>query len=210
MAQDRLDSIREVVTRARGQRDYLRTCVSDTQKQIKNLDNLVEQLDLCSAVIRSMIDKEIMDGVQAIESLQTEGLRVVFHDQKIKVRTEVDIQHGKVSVAVVTSQERTDGVVIEGDSTKGFGGAVVTVQSILLRLAIILRRKMRLVMFLDETLPAFDGKYVHNMGKFLKVLCERTGVDILLVTHNTSLVDAADIAYKIKSDGTTSSFQRIV
>ena len=208
MAEDRLNRLKDVVTLARGQRDYIHSSVVSTEKQVKNLETKLEHYDLVSMVLRSMIDAEITDGVRAIEELQSEGLRVVFDDQSIKVRTEVDVQRGKVSVSLVTSQERTDGVIIEGDSMEGFGGAISTIQSILLRLAIMMRRKMRMVLFLDETLPAFDGKKIYNMGAFLKMLCAKTGVDILLVTHNTALVEAADVAYTVKSDGVTSSFKR--
>ena len=62
---------------------------------------------------------------------------------------------------------------------------------------------------LDETLPAFDDKYIHNMASFLKTLCRRMGVDILLVTHNPTLVDAGDRAYRIKQNKGFCTFQRI-
>jgi ABC-type lipoprotein export system ATPase subunit len=65
------------------------------------------------------------------------------------------------------------------------------------------------VLFLDESLPAFDERYVLNMAAFLKTLCRKMGVDILLVTHNPALVDAADRAYRIRRDKGSASFQRI-
>jgi ABC-type thiamine transport system ATPase subunit len=52
-------------------------------------------------------------------------------------------------------------------------------------------------MFLDETLPAFDHNYVVNMGAFLSALCSKLNMDILLVTHNPALVEAADHAYRL-------------
>ena len=82
-------------------------------------------------------------------------------------------------------------------------------QSILLRIIIILRRGLRPVLLLDESLPAFDGNYVSNMGHFLSVLCQRLGMDILLVTHNPALVESADKGYRIIRKNGEARFEEI-
>jgi len=182
--------------------------LAESKASVRVLENKVDLLDLVSSLLRSLIDSEITEGVKAIETLQTEGVRAVFDDQDISVRAEVEVLRGKVNVSLITSQ-RKNGETIEGVSLDGFGGAVSTVQSVLLRLALIFRRGLRPVLFLDESLPAFDEKYVLNMATFLKTLCARTGVDILLVTHNPLLVEAADRAYRIRRDKDQASFHRI-
>ncbi len=174
--------------------------------------HFTEETDLLlhvSEFLRTLIDLEITEGVKAMETLQTEGVQAVFQDQDISVRGEVEISRGKVNVHLVTKQTKENGDVIEGASLDGFGGAVSTIQSILLRLSLIFRRGLRPVLFLDEALPAFDDKYVHSMAAFLKMLCRRHGVDIFLVTHNQSLVDAADVAYVIRKERGHSVIRRV-
>ena len=61
----------------------------------------------------------------------------------------------------------------------------------------MMRRGLRPLLMLDESLPAFDHNYVVNMGRFLSTLCQRVGMDVLLVTHNQALVEAADNAYRL-------------
>jgi DNA repair ATPase RecN len=169
-----------------------------------------EQLsDLSASLIRTMIDTEVASGVKAVEDLLTEGLQAVFPDQDLRVRADVDVQRGKVSVDFVTIQRNADGTIVEGMSKDAFGGAVTTVQSILLRIIVTLRRGLRPILFLDETLPAFDGHYVHNMGSFLKTLSARLNVDILLVSHNPAMVEAADLAYKIQKVNGEAVFKTI-
>lgn len=209
MVEDRLKRLSEEAARALGRRDAAKSALDSAKKGANALQERVDLLDLVSALIRSLIDSEITEGVKAIETLQTEGVRAVFDDQEITVRAEVEVLRGKVSVSLVTAQRKENGDVIEGVSLEGFGGAVSTVQSVLLRLALIFRRGLRPVLFLDESLPAFDEKYVLNMAAFLKTLCRRMGVDILLVTHNPILVEAADRAYRIRRDHGHSSFHRI-
>lgn len=173
------------------------------------LERDLELLDQVGAVFRRMVDLEITEGVEALEALQSEGVRAVFHDQDLEVKAQVEIQRGKVYVTLVTLHRKENGVQIEGSSLEGFGGAVSTVQSILLRLALIFRKGLLPVLCLDESLPAFDDKYVHSMGQFLKTLCARMGVDILLVTHNPALVEAADTAYRIHRERGGASFHKI-
>lgn len=200
MAEDRLKALTGALRQAQGRREEVRRNLQDARDAVSRTENEVQLLDHVAVFLHALIDAELTEGVKAIESLQSEGVRAVFNDQDLQVRADVEVSRGKVSVSLVTTQRQENGDVIEGMSLDGFGGAVSTVQSILLRLAILFRRGLRPVLFLDETLPAFDDRYVHNMAAFLKVLCRRMGVDILLVTHNPTLVDAGDRAYRIKRD----------
>jgi DNA repair exonuclease SbcCD ATPase subunit len=209
MAEDLLRLLTEETARILGRRDATRNGLKEAQVSVRALEERADLLDLVAALIRSLIDAEITEGVKAIETLQTEGVHAVFDDQEISVRADVEVLRGKVNVSLVTIQKQENGDNIEGVSLEGFGGAVSTVQSVLLRLALIFRRGLRPVLFLDESLPAFDERYVLNMAAFLKTLCARMGVDILLVTHNPILVEAADRAYRIRREHGHAAFQQI-
>ena len=202
-------SLRSHLDQAIGRRDGLRTRLSAVQLEVKRLEAEEELSDLAAGLIRTLIDREVTDGVKAVEELLTEGLRAVFDDQDLSVRADVDVSRGKVSVDLVTIQKQADGTVTEGLSREAFGGAVTTVQSALLRIIVTVRRGLRPVLFLDETLPAFDSNYVHNMGTFLRVLCDRLGVDVLLVSHNPAMVEAADHAYRIQKQNGVATFKRL-
>ena len=200
-------SLRSVVDKVSGKREAIQGRLQDVLSKIKALEAQEEVLQLVSNVIRSLIDSEINDSVQAVEKLQSEGLRTVFDDQDISVSASVETQRGKISVELVTSQKLQDGTLIEGVSNDAFGGAVTTVQSVLMRIIVILRRDMRPLLLLDESLPAFDSNYVSNMAEFLRTLSDRLGLDILLVSHNPSLVDGAHKAYHIKKAGGAARFE---
>lgn len=209
MVEERLRALNNGLRVAQGRREEVRRSLRDARSAVARIEEESQLLDHVAALLHTLIDGEITEGVKAIESLQSEGVRAVFNDQELTVRADVEVSRGKVNVSLVTSQRKENGDLIEGLALDGFGGAVSTVQSILLRLAIIFRRGLRPVLFLDETLPAFDDRYVHNMASFLKTLCKRLGVDILLVTHNPALVDAGDRAYRIRRDKGFCTFVRI-
>jgi DNA repair exonuclease SbcCD ATPase subunit len=200
--QHRLQSLSSTLNVLRGRRDAAVTRCTRLTAEVVRLENEEEVADLAGGVIRTLIDDEVTLSVKAVEELLTDGLRAVFDDQDLSVRADVQVQRGKVSVDLVTVERQADGTVTEGLSRDSNGGAVTTVQSILLRTIVIVRRGLRPVMFLDETLPAFDPKYVINMGEFMRSLSAKLGLDILLVSHNPAMVEAADNAYRIvKADG---------
>lgn len=196
-------------SRLLGARDAVSLRLSSCEEEIKKLENEQDLLLMVQETIRSLIDREVEQGVSDVRALLSEGLKAIFHDQDLSVETDVSVQRGKVSVDLMVVHKRPDGTEIRGLPTDSFGGAVATVISVLLRIWVMKKRGLRPFMCLDETLPAFDGNYVQNMGEFLRLVCDRLGVDLLLVTHNPSLVEAADVAYQIVPTDNGAKFKRV-
>lgn len=192
-----IDHLRSQADRLIGARDVAVKRVRDTKGEIKRLEDEAELLDLVAGVMRILIDREVNEGVEAVEKLLIEGLQTVFSDQDLSVKAVTSILRGKVSVELLTIQKHPEGFVVEGVSNDSFGGAVSTVESVLLRIIVMMRRGLRPLLLLDESLPAFDSNYIVNMGQFLTLICERLGIDILLVTQKLDLVDVANRAYRI-------------
>jgi DNA repair exonuclease SbcCD ATPase subunit len=204
-----ISSLEASLTKAKTRRDDAVKRLGLIEAQVQRLVAEEELADLSAALIRTLIDKEVLEGVRAVEELLTKGLQAVFEDQDLSVRADVDVSYGKVSVDFVTVQHQGNGVTTEGLALEAYGGAVTTVQSVLLRLIVSMRRGLRPVLFLDETLPAFDANYVTNMGSFLRTMCKELGYDILLVSHNPSMVEAAQHAFKIVKEDGRAIFKRI-
>jgi len=86
---------------------------------------------------------------------------------------------------------------------------VATIQSLLLRVALILKRGLRPLLVLDETFAPVDENRIPLLVDFLKVLCNKLDMDILCVSHNSVLTDNADIAYRIKPTANGAVFEKI-
>lgn len=204
----RIPALRSRLDRALGVRDGIASRLESTRGEIARLEKEDQLLDLVVNLFRTLIDTEVTEGVKAVEQLLTEGLQAVFDDQDLSVRSEVSVTRGKVAVDFVTVQRNPDGSFTEGLSREAFGGAVTTVQSVLLRIMVVLRRGLRPLLLLDESLPAFDPNYVHNMGRFIQLLCQRLQVDLLLVTHNPALIEASNIGYEIQKRAGAAQFRK--
>lgn len=204
-----LTDVRAKLHKALGLRDALEQQIDENKARVKELENEEELLELVANLIRRLIDGEVTDGVKAVEKLQSEGLAEIFYDQDLSVRAEVEESRGKVSVTLLTQRRLKDGTVVEGVADQSFGGSVLTMQSILMRATVIFRRDMRPVLFLDETLAAVANKYLDRAAKFLSKLCERLDLDILLISHDEALINAAKNAYVVSDEGGKARFRKL-
>jgi ABC-type dipeptide/oligopeptide/nickel transport system ATPase subunit len=201
--------LRSKLERVKGVRDGEKNRLDTLRIAIKKLEEDEELLTLVSTLLRSLIDKEVEAGKLVIERLQTEALQAVFDDQDLSLRADLSIQRNKVAVELVTIQKQEDGTVNEGVSSDAFGGSVTTVESVLMRIVVILRRDLRRMLLLDESLPAFDPNYVTNMAKLLSLLCSKLKLDILLISHNPVLIEASDNAHTLVKKGNTAKLTRL-
>ena len=199
---DRFEQLKGRVAALNEQRDKL-------AGQIQTLTGESETIDMVTALFRQLMDAEVTDAIRSLDQLQTEGLQAVFTDQINSVHSELEIKRGKVGIQMITRRTYDNGQIVEGESDKAFGGAVSTVQSVLMRIFVILRRKLRPLLLMDETLAAIEGDYVLHMAKFLSMLSKRFSFDILLVTHDPRLVDSADTAYRIHLKEGSAQFKKV-
>ena len=184
----------------------VKTLQETEQKKVNNLDLeiaiLESDLDVkqqAQGVLDLLAEKEVEEGVKTYIALLDEGLKAIFPEQDISQVAEITKIRGKVSVRLKTVVKGKDGIEVEGEGLDTFGCAVSTVQSLLLRVSLLLKRGLRPVLVLDETFPAVDENRVELLVDFLKALCSRLDMDILCVSHNTSLADSADRSYKVKA-----------
>jgi len=73
-----------------------------------------------------------------------------------------------------------------------------------LRLILTLLQKNRPLLLLDETFAQLSVDFEAGMGLFLREVVDKTGVQILLVTHSPQFSEFADRVYRFsQKDGKT-------
>ena len=82
------------------------------------------------------------------------------------------------------------------------GGGVVDIVSLALRLALLelSRPKPGGPVMLDEAGKHVSAEYAPNMAAFLKGYAQRTGRQIVLVTHQAPLAEVADRSYRVSKN----------
>jgi hypothetical protein len=149
----------------------LRALVEDGEHEAGVLEKVNEALLLLSA-------KVLGTSTEKIDRLVTAGLRLVFDDQAIGFETTVDRKRGK---AQVEFRVTCDG--IEAPPTEAYGGGLVVVIGVLLRVVAVMLLKQRRVLVLDESLSMLSIQYVPGASRLLNKLAGDLGFDILMITH---------------------------
>ena len=194
----------------------LKTLKETCAKRIDDLETEIAFLELdkdkkteAGIILDTLAQDEVERGVSAYISLLEEGLKAIFPEQEVGLKAEISKVRGKVAVNLKTTFKGQDGLEIEGDGMDAFGGAVTTIQSLLLRISLVLKRNLRPILILDETFPAVDENRVEILVDFLKVLCKRLNMDILCITHDPTIADNCDVGYKITPSKDGAKLKRI-
>jgi DNA repair ATPase RecN len=100
---------------------------------------------------------------------------------------------------------------LETDILEAKGGTVVNLVNFMLRLVVVLAAQppLRRILVLDEAFAHVSAEYVPELAALLRQLCDETGVQILLITHDPAYVDVADIAYEVTQERGVSQYTRI-
>lgn len=204
-----LQAVQGLAHRAVALRDATSAQIKFEEQHLQVLRNEESLLELVSNLLRQLLDREVSEGIRSVEKLLTEGLTDIFFDQNLSVKIETEDTRGKIGVSISTLCKQEDGTVIEGQSEDSFGGSVTTMQSLLLRIAVIFRRGMRPLLLLDETLSAVADKYVDKAALFLSTLSKHLNLDVLLVSHDEAFVGAAVHAYRIERRGGKVVFRKL-
>jgi DNA repair ATPase RecN len=203
-----ISGLKSEIDKFHGIKEALETRQYDLTKEIEHLDDEVSILRLVVELFKQVADMEIRDSIDAVENMLTEGLNTVFQDQDLKVKADVRHVRGKVSVELSTIRTYPDGTEVRSKSIEGFGGSVTTVQSILTRVIVIMKHGLRPLLVLDESLMAIESKYISNMGKLIRSLCERLEMDALVITHNSDLIEFAHTHWHLKKMSDHSTFEQ--
>ncbi len=144
-------------------------------------------------VVQEMTRNKIKEG---FENMVSYALRSVFN-QDYKFVLNFD-KRGNLSELDfnILAPERTEA----GDVLEGFGGGVIDVASLALRITLMEISKPRMMGFicLDESMKHLSKLYVPNCCKWIKKISKDLNRQIIWVTHNEDIVNLADNVIKLE------------
>lgn len=197
MIDTRLSQARRLVDRQRTEAQMYVQQGKMLLDEIRQLNQVVE-LHEKAALVLTAIGEERQDAAQrAIEALVTEGLRTIFGND-LSFHLVPGVRAKAPVVDLVVRSTLSDGTTVDTDVLAARGGGLAAVVGFLLRLVILLlsKNKQDTILFLDETFAHVSAEYLPRLVEFLKDLIAKTGVQIFMVTHDESFLEAADVVYR--------------
>lgn len=176
-------------------RDRLQSERKARESEIAVLTTRLDVLGKVGELFRALQDRMVMQHVRSIEGVVTEGLRMIFPDQRLSFEAAVSQRYNKVAIDFYL-QQQGDRVAIRAHPLEAFGGGPSSIASLVLKVLAMRRLGKWPLLVLDETLAAVSDDYIDQTGAFLRELAAKTGMALLLVTHKPAFLDHANIGYR--------------
>lgn len=196
-AVERVKSLGRRAAKAEALRDHLLVERGRMEGEIATLGQDIEKLLKVEELFRSLMDHLVVNQVRTLESVVTDGLQTIFHDQDLRLESDIEPKYNKVSIDFHLRQGKAnDPLSIRGKPLESFGGGATSVVALILRVLTLLKLKRLPFLVLDETLLAVSDEYIAPTAKFLNALASSMDLHFLLITHKTAYCDYSDVAYQ--------------
>ncbi len=195
---DRLERLRRVrrnLDRETGQLTALATNGKRLQGEIETLTAQVEDYRHVAALLTTIGENRQADAQKVIETLVTQGLQTIFGDD-LTFHLVPAVRANRPEIDFVV-RSRIDNTTVDTPVLDARGGGLTAVVGCLLRIVVLLlsgRRDTPLI--LDETFAHVSAEYEPRLGEFLRELVDKTGIQIIMVTHSEAFTDLADTRYR--------------
>ena len=144
-------------------------------------------------LLATFADERQEQVIGTIETITSTGLTQIFGTPiQLKLEQVVRARRVEMDAKIVS-----DG--LETSIMDARGGGLASVAGFLLRVSVLLlTRNARRLMVLDETFAMLSEEYLANMAEFLKQLSEQADMQIILVTHQSELLESADKVIRLE------------
>lgn len=180
-----------------------------TKAEAKSLQEFITSADEAIGILNSFADARQAEIQRKVESIVSHGLTTIFDDD-LSFHIESSTR-GKLAATEFMIRSKQGEEVVETSVMDARGGGVAAVVGFLLRLVVLLLRPdARRILFLDETFAQLSAEYEPRLAEFLQELAERTGTQLVLVTHSTAYTEAADVVYRFAQKNGVTEIERVV
>lgn len=177
----------------------------ELSQQVAELGTTAEELDRVTILLNSLGEERQLAAQSAIEDLVTKGLQMIF-DSSLSFHI-VQSVRGKTAAVDFVVRTTIGSSVVETSVMDARGGGLAAVIGFLLRLVVMLMGRdprEANILILDESFAHVSEDYLEPLGQFLREVVDRSGVQIVMVTHQPQFATYADRVYNFSAvDGRT-------
>lgn len=175
--------------------------LASLEQEVLALTEQAELLTKTEQVLLHISTQLLGQSTKTIDKLVTAGLRLVFDDQNLEFRTVTDKMRGKTAIRFQLLDNGRSTPIMDS-----YGGGVLVVAGILLRVVTITALNLRRVLFLDESLAMVSSQYLDNTSRLLRKMADELDFKVVLVTHQEELAAHATVRYRVEPKGDSAIF----
>lgn len=204
-------NIRSNLEQAKGKRDLLQQQLGQKESELRGVIGNISTWEQVQLLLSRSGEYAREQLKQKIEETVTAALRSVFEDPGISFAIELGQSGGNPTAnwQVISSYMDYE---VAANPEDARGGGVTDVVSLALRLSLLelARPKHDGPVILDEPGKMISREYLPNVAAFLSKYGEKTGRQIIMITHHGILADAADVAWFVQQEKGVSRAKQIL
>ena len=183
--------LREVLQRRQGRREQLSEDLGTAQEKEKALSNDVVQWEKVQSILRLVAQKTQQELEWHITKIVSFALRDVF-PEPYELRVEFCERRNKTEADIYFTRS---GDSERFDPLSSAGGGAIDIASLALRISLwnLTHPGKRNVLIPDEPLKNLSKDLQPKAGAMLEQISEKLGLQIIMVTHETSLTQSGKI-----------------
>lgn len=168
-----------------------------TRRRIE-LEKEIDILQQARLLLQESSDFAREQARAQIEHMVSSALQFIFGDG-ISFKIEMQERRGQPDAEFYVVSEYS-GVEVKNRPQDARGGGVVDIISLALRVALLQTSRPTLSgpLLLDEPAKHVSEEFAPNVARFLKSLSDMFGRQVVMVTHNQHLTEAADVVYLVE------------
>ena len=190
--QSSVKDLRERASRVRWQRDSAQRSLDMLRTRLDSSKHETVVLTSTQDALRAVSEELSFSTTRSLTALVNHGLREVFPDRDYHFDVSAKTYRGKGAVELTLSENG-----VERPLTKSYGGGILAVIGVLLRIYTVQSLGLRRVLVLDETLNFLSKRYQENMSYLLSSLAKEMKYSILVITHSDTLASHATKRYEV-------------
>jgi DNA repair exonuclease SbcCD ATPase subunit len=176
------------------------------EAEVEELTKAMAELERVAILFNSLGEERQIKAQQTIEGIVTRGLQMIF-DDTLSFHILQGVRAKSAVVEFIVRTTLPGGQVVDTGVLDARGGGLAATIGFLLRLTVMLLQKDPRednILVLDETFAMVSAEYLEPLGQFLREIVDKTGVQIVMVTHQPEFAEYADRVYRFSTkDGKT-------
>jgi DNA repair exonuclease SbcCD ATPase subunit len=186
----------------RAERDAAESEVARTADQLRGATAEVDELTAAVDLLRKASDSVREQVRVRVESVVRHALRAVF-GAGLDFRIEQEVKRGTVNMRAMVGYVQSESETHWTAANSGVGGGVADVVSFAMRVAFVaaLSHRVPKVIVADEPFKHVSSQYLPRVAQMLKVLADQTGVQLVIVSHEPEIAEAADKMIELAREG---------
>jgi len=201
-AQQILDERRQELTRKQNENDLLERQIAEKEKRIVALVNQMEVAQEGLSFLEWLANERRGGMKGRIEAVITEAMHLIY-DDSYRCELTYSVKNNRSHLAIEMVRTTEEGEVRR--EIGGFGGGMADTMSVPMRLMVLMGSKQTdKVCVVDECWKHMDTDRIELVGKFLRLLADRLGIQVVFCSHHAMMRDFADRGYQVEeSEGTS-------